>query len=157
VARNKHDDAQIYEAHAAVLVRMATVLVGPDDAPDVVSAAVVRALASPRWPTVRNPGAYLVRVVQNEARRSWRTTARRATREQRASSRDLVVDDLPSPEVMAAVRALSRRQQAVVLFTYWDDLLPADVAVRLGISEGSVKRHLARARARLREVLDGSR
>ena len=49
---------------------------------------------------------------------------------------------------------LSPRQQATVLLTYWDDLAPRDVAQRLGISEGSVRRHLARARARLRRVLD---
>lgn len=42
----------------------------------------------------------------------------------------------------------------MVLLTYWADLDPGTVAERLGISEGSVRRHLARARARLREVLD---
>jgi RNA polymerase sigma-70 factor (ECF subfamily) len=46
------------------------------------------------------------------------------------------------------------QQRASVVLTYWEDLSPADVAIRLGISEGSVKRHLARARARLKELLD---
>jgi RNA polymerase sigma factor (sigma-70 family) len=53
------------------------------------------------------------------------------------------------------VQRLSLRQRAVVFLTYWEDLGPASVAELLGISEGAVRRHLARARARLKEVLDG--
>jgi DNA-directed RNA polymerase specialized sigma24 family protein len=65
-----------------------------------------------------------------------------------------VVKALGRPEVRQAVARLSMRQRAVVVLTYWADLAPPAVAERLGISEGSVRRHLARARARLREVLD---
>ena len=57
-------------------------------------------------------------------------------------------------DVLAAVDKLSVQQRASVVLTYWEDLGPSDVASRLGISEGSVKRHLARARARLKELLD---
>jgi DNA-directed RNA polymerase specialized sigma24 family protein len=42
----------------------------------------------------------------------------------------------------------------VCYLTYWEDHAPHDVAQRLGIGEGTVKRYLARARAKLREVLD---
>jgi RNA polymerase sigma factor (sigma-70 family) len=56
--------------------------------------------------------------------------------------------------VREAVGKLSVRQRAVIVLTYWADLDPPTVAERLGISEGSVRRHLARARAHLREVLD---
>ena len=38
--------------------------------------------------------------------------------------------------------------------TYWDDLDPGSIAGLLDISEGSVKRHLARARSHLKEALD---
>jgi RNA polymerase sigma factor (sigma-70 family) len=58
------------------------------------------------------------------------------------------------PEIRRAVAALSARQRAVIVLTYWADLDPRHVAERLGISEGSVRRHLARARAHLRKVLD---
>jgi len=57
-------------------------------------------------------------------------------------------------DVLAAVDRLSVQQRAAVVLTYWEDLSAADVAKRLRISEGSVKRHLARARSRLRETLD---
>ena len=158
MATGETDDGEIYEEHAPMLVRLATLVVGPHDAADVVSAAVVRALSSPQWPLVRNHGAYLVRSVQNEARRRRRADARRAAREERVATRnvaiDVALDVAVDLTVVDAVRALSARQQAVVLLTYWDDMKPADVADRLGISEGAVKRHLARARNQLRKVLD---
>lgn len=58
------------------------------------------------------------------------------------------------PDVAAAVARLSVRQRAVVVLTYWADLDPAAIGVMLDVSEGSVRRHLARARAHLRKVLD---
>jgi DNA-directed RNA polymerase specialized sigma24 family protein len=63
-------------------------------------------------------------------------------------------DTLPRLDVIEAVLKLSTRQRAAVLLTYWADLSPAGVADRLGTSEGSVRRHLARARAHLRRILD---
>jgi DNA-directed RNA polymerase specialized sigma24 family protein len=41
-----------------------------------------------------------------------------------------------------------------VFLTYWADQTPADIAEVLDVSEGTVRKQLARARARLREVLD---
>ena len=57
-------------------------------------------------------------------------------------------------EVLASLAALSPQQRAVVHLTYWEDLTPHAVAARLGVSDGTVRRQLARARKRLREVLD---
>ena len=91
----------------------------------------------------------------NEARSHHRSVARRLQRESRAAEREGVGRGTPQPEVLQAVQRLSLRQRAVVFLTYWEDLGPASVAELLGISEGAVRRHLARARARLKEVLDG--
>ena len=57
------------------------------------------------------------------------------------------------PEILDAVHLLSVQQRAVIVLTYWDDLKPASIAELLGVSEGSVKRQLARARSRLKETL----
>ena len=57
------------------------------------------------------------------------------------------------PEVRAAVDSLSVQQRAVILLTYWADLDTGMVAETLGISDGAVRRQLARGRARLREAL----
>jgi RNA polymerase sigma factor (sigma-70 family) len=132
----------------------ATALVGRDDAPDVLSSAVVRSLSAPSWPSVTNRRAYLYRAVFNEAKTWQRRSAQRRDREARATP--ISYWELPTfrPDVRKAVERLSVRQRAVIVLTYWDDLDPKTVAERLGISEGAVRRHLARARARLREVLD---
>ena len=54
---------------------------------------------------------------------------------------------------MDALAALPVRQRAVVFLTYWADQTPAAIAAELGISEGSVRQHLARARRTLRRTL----
>jgi RNA polymerase sigma factor (sigma-70 family) len=154
VVASREDDADLYARVAPELTRFATGLVGRDDAADVVSSAVVRSLATPKWPSVRDRRAYLYRSVFNEAQRWNRGGSLRRDRERRAAQSDLW--ELPDfdPQVRAAVERLSVRQRGVVLLTYWADLDPGAIAALLGISEGAVRRHLARARSRLREVLD---
>lgn len=147
------DDAAIYARHASRLIALATVLAGPASAEDVVSAAVLKVLGSPSWPTVTNHGAYLTRAVVNEVRSSHRSSLRRAARERRTSTPTTTTDADPVPEIMAALAALPLRQRAAVFLTYWADLTPAAVAAELDISEGSVRKHLARARHTLRKEL----
>ena len=143
-------NAEIYGKYADELVRFATGLVGPSDAQDVVAEAVVRVMWSKRWPTVTNYKAYLYQAVLNEARMHHRSTARRRARERRASGDHIVHPGEARPEVLDAVGRLSPRQRAVIFLTYWEGLGIDEVAFRLGVRDGSVKRHLARARARLR-------
>jgi RNA polymerase sigma factor (sigma-70 family) len=152
--RAAQSDAELYASLAPELIRFATGLVGRSDAADVLSSAVVRALSGRAWPTVENRRAYLYRAVFNEAQTWNRRSVQRRDRELRAATPTRW--ELPAfrPDVRAAVDRLSVRQRAVIVLTYWADLDPATVASSLGISEGSVRRHLARARARLREVLD---
>lgn len=147
-------DAEVYEKYANELVRFATGLVGPDDAPDVVADAFVKVLGSKSWEELDDPKSYLYRTVLNQVRMRHRSTMRRKAREMRTANRDFSFDPEVRPEVLEAMSALSTRQRAAVVLTYWEDLTPSDVAKRLDISEGTVRRHLARARAKLREVLD---
>lgn len=137
------------------LMRYATALVGPDEAGDVVGDAFVRVIPMAEQKlaegTLTLP--YLLRVVLNEVRMRHRGRRRRELREWRVALMPEHVELLAQPEVRQAVDRLSVMQRAVVFLTYWDDLPPAAVADRLGVSEGTVKRHLARARSRLRKVL----
>lgn len=148
------DDEMIYRKHADGLVRFATGLVGPFDAPDVVTDACLRAFGSRQWPSVTNQRAYLYRSVLNGARSHHRSTMRRRAREQRAAELPVATAVETDVDVLEAVAKLSVQQRAAVVLTYWDDLPPAAVAALMGTSEGSVKRHLARARSRLRGLLD---
>ena len=147
-------DAELYQALAPELVRYATMLVGPTDAHDVVANAVVAAMASPRWADITNRRAYLYRATTTKAQDHIRAATGRRRREE-AAARLLSTSwtgEVP-PEVVEAVASLSPRQRAVIHLTYWDDLTPSAVAEILGISDGSVRRHLARARAHLRDRL----
>lgn len=151
-------DAEVYEKHADELMRFATGLVGPNDAADILSTAVINAISSPKWAAVGNKRAYLFRAVMNAAASTGRSNKRRQLREERVAHRDAgsTVVLLPTnlhPEVLDAVANLSVQQRAVIFLTYWNDLTVPTIASLLDLTEGSVKRHLARARANLRKTL----
>jgi len=61
------DWAEVYAAHAHHLMRLATMLVGRDDAADLVAEGVHRAMRSGSWSGVLEPRAYLTRIVVNTA------------------------------------------------------------------------------------------
>lgn len=152
----RSDDGELYRKHADDLVSLATTLVGPSAAPDVVAAAVARTLASRQWQDVENRYAYWVRAVVNEARSSHRSTLRRLSREEAVTRQgERFVEDAPRlhPEVLRAVAELSLQQRTVTYLAYWQDLPVSEIADTLAISEGAVRRHLARARSKLRRSL----
>ena len=121
-----------------------------------MAAAVVRAMWSRQWSGVENHRAYLYRAVLNEAHSSARSAMRRRARELRVAASEPSVVHQPDvrPDVLEAIGRLSVRQRAVIFLTYWDGLTPAEIGTRLAISEGSVRRHLARARSKLRRMID---
>ncbi len=146
-------DREIYEKHADELIRFATALVGPGDAPDMLSTAVVNALGSKQWPDVSNHRAYLFRSVLNATRTWQRSSSRRRSREYAVADRVAVAPPELHVDVRAAVDELSPRQRAIVHLTYWADMTNAQIAELIGISEGSVKTHLHRAKKTLKRKL----
>ncbi|MFQ5524061.1 MAG: RNA polymerase sigma factor [Acidimicrobiia bacterium] len=147
------DNEEIYRRHAAELTRYATGLVGPFDAADVVSDACIRAFESEGWAAVSDHRAYLYRTVLNVATDHHRRTLARRVRELKTAGPASVEQAYVDVDVLAAVARLSVRQRAAVYLTYWMDLPAEAVGERMGITAGAVKRHLARARTRLREEL----
>lgn len=147
------DPTEVYRQHADELVRYATALVGPDDAPDVVTDAVMAAFRSPEWPRVANQRAYLYRAVLNRAHSVRRSDARRRNREARTALRPTTDPVGSSADAQRALAVLTAQQRAVVYLTYWDDLTPSQIAGVLDVSEGTVRKQLARAREQLRRTL----
>jgi RNA polymerase sigma-70 factor, ECF subfamily len=93
----------------------------------------------------------------------WVTTtalnvARRGLRRRPAhrSERGEAADPSDSVDLWAAVRRLPRRQQEAVVLHYRLDLPVSDVARILDCREGTVRTHLARARASLRRTMEGA-
>ena len=152
---DERTDESVYEAHAAELVRFATGLVGVDDAPDVVVEAFVRVIRSPVWAEARDRRALWLRAVVFESRSMVRSSARRRERERRVAVPALAPDEssVVDTNVVDALDRLSVQQRAVVMLTYWMDLTPSSIAELLEVSEGSVRKQLARARARMKEAL----
>lgn len=147
---------EAYEKWAPDLVSYASLLVGPGESADLVADVFAGLLAADpaSWLVVREPRSYLFGAVTRSAQMHHRGRLRRQRREWRVASGQVAVDGhLSDPAVVAALRSLSVQQRAVVYLTYWADLDPAAVAALLGVRPGSVKRHLARARSRLREVM----
>ena len=97
-------NAEAYKRHANELVHFATGLVGPDDAPDVVMEATMRAFASPHWAQVEDRRAYLYRCVLNLARSHHRSTLARRAREHQAAAPSEWTPPVPDPDVLAASR-----------------------------------------------------
>lgn len=147
-------DELIYQKYCSELTRFATGLVGPSRAGDVVADAVVACMRASGWSAVRNPRAYLYRSVFNEARRSQRREVRRRLRERAAAVPEDIAAHETDQDVWEAVCQLSARQRAVIFLTYWSDLTPESIAGLLHISEGAVRRHLARGRRRLHDRLE---
>ena len=150
-------DREIYEKHAADLIRYATVLVGPDQAPDIVSTVVLRVLKRRSLGDLDDPKAYLFRSVMNECR-SWgrrRKTSRIALGRffEREASEPLdstVADRVSAAE---AVWRLPPRHRSAAYLVYWLDLPISEAAQILGVSTGTVKRYVHEVRERIREEL----
>jgi RNA polymerase sigma factor (sigma-70 family) len=145
----------VYQAHAPRLMRLASAVVGADEAYDLVIEAVYKAVTSSAWRGVANPEAYLVRSVVNTAASQRRSTTRRHERELRASRATVIrpVDPTNALDVRRALHHLSPQQRAIVYLVYWEDLPIAAVANWLDVGEGTVRKQLARAKNRLRESL----
>lgn len=145
-----------YRRHAAQLIRYATVLVGPDDAHDVVTDAMVHVFASNADVSrIDNVEAYLFRAVHHHAVDHHRAKSRRRRREVAYERQRIqpTAEWTPS-DARASLEPLTMQQRTIVFLTYWADQSPAAIGDVLGVSEGTVRKQLARARARLREVTD---
>lgn len=145
--------SEVFQQYGAELTRFATSLVGPTDAQDVVSDALVASMWSNGWEQVANQRAYLYRAVVSQVRMNHRSATRRRDRERRATGP--LTNESPNGEVdvWEALGHLSVMERSVVFLTYWEDLSEVDAATRLGVSERTVRRRLGRARHKLGRVL----
>lgn len=75
--------AEVFESYGVELTRFATSLVGPAEAQDVVSEALLRSMWSDNWEHVLNQRAYLYTAVVSQARMNYRAATRRRERERR--------------------------------------------------------------------------
>ena len=159
--RPPDDDAFAELVHASwpSLYRTAHLLLGDRaEAEDLVQTALAKTYAS--WASVRSVEAApaFARTVLHNTAASW--FRRRSWRNERPTEVLPEVAHHPDPSdrpaVLAALRGLPRRQRAVVVLRYYEDLSVADTARALGCSEGTVKSQTFDALQRLRVLLGDS-
>lgn len=90
------EHAEVYRSNAPELIRFAAVLVGPSEADDLLSAAVIRVFTASNWHAVENHRAYRYRTLINEASKHRRSAQCRLARELRATRSDRATDRSPS-------------------------------------------------------------
>ncbi|HET7530437.1 MAG TPA: SigE family RNA polymerase sigma factor [Mycobacteriales bacterium] len=122
-------------------------------AEDLVQTALARCYAA--WPRIESddPEAYVRRTMLNAQRNVWRRRLPVLVWPGELPEPTLARpfdDDVAEREaVLTALRALSPRQRAVVVYRYYEDRPDDQIAQLMGCSVGSVKRHGARALRRL--------
>ena len=153
----------LFRSHATPLLRLAVVLTGDHElAEDLVQEAFVRLHRAGTAPAAGAELAYLRRTVINLSHGHHRHL--RVTRRHRAEPSpdhagaevDAVRRD-GQRQVAAAVRALPTRQRDCTVLRFYGGLSDTEIAEALGISAGSVKTHLSRARATLADLLEALR
>ena len=148
-------DRSIYDEIAQDLVRYATVLVGPDHAWDVVSAAVARALGRTGGLTgLESPKTYLMRVVFKEATGVNRRRSQLLTHPETAADSGLPEVDVEVGNVDDLVIELPALQRAVYYLVIFLDYSPAGAAELIGKRLGKVRRYLRQARKNLADLGD---
>ena len=139
------------------LVAYAALLVGRDgDAEDLVHDAIVKVFSRPRpLRTVDEAEAYVRSAMPSIVIDKGRSTTSKRRALVRAFERPAHISDIDAGlDVRAALRELSPREQLCIVLRFFDDLTVPQVAARLGLAEGTVKRYLADARAKLVPLLD---
>lgn len=145
--------AAVFETSGTELTRFATSLVGPVEAQDVVSEALIRSMWSNNWANVANQRAYLYRSVVSQARMNHRAASRRRERERRSLLLPVERAHEVDIDVWKALGHLTIDERAVIFLIYWEDLTELETAERIGASERTVRRRLSRARQKLGRLL----
>ena len=154
---------ELYQAHAAGLVKLAIIMLGDRAAAeDVVQEAVFGLYRS--WDRLNDHGKALVYVrasVLNGCRAALRQRIRRARRDRAAavhgpdaeSAESVVLLGEEHREVLAAVRRLPGRQREALVLRFYLGVPEEETALAMGVSRGTVKSSVFRALASLARML----
>jgi RNA polymerase sigma-70 factor (sigma-E family) len=152
----REDFRSYVAARSPALLRTAYALTGNRaDAEDLLQTALAKTYLS--WERIREREAvdgYVRRVMVNTRTSWWR---RRKVDERPAAElpeqpdgRDAVTDLALHDALWTALAGLPKRQRAMVVLRYYEDLSEAETAAVMGVSVGTVKSTTSRALASLR-------
>ena len=145
-------------ARSPGLLRTAYLLTGSRaDAEDLLQTTLAKTYLA--WDRILERDAvdgYVRRVMVNTQTSWWRR--RRVTEyatddlPERAAGRDATEDHALHDALWSALATLPKRQRAMVVLRYYEDLSEAETAHVLGVSVGTVKSTTSRALAKLRDT-----
>ena len=124
-------------------------------AADVTQEAFKRAFM--RWRRLEKEtwaGGWVMRTALNLCKRWGRSKSRMAAVVKESPGESAAEPDETRLDIVAALRRLPHRQRHATILFYWGDLPLPVIADLMGIAEGTVKAHLAQARASLRTTLE---
>ena len=153
-------DAFVATEYPKVVGAVAMIAGNRDDAADAVQDALVGFIANPPAREIRNLAAWITVVAANRARDRHRSRASEARALGRIGVTDVAADpvvDTLDLDVQVALRALPLQQREVCVLHYLLDLSVQQVAEGLGVTEGTVKTQLFRARKAMAKQLAATR
>lgn len=140
--------ADLYREHFAPLVRVAFLMTGSHEAAeDAVHETFLRCRT--RLPTLDHPRSYLRAAVINECRSVHRRAAL-ATRVPAGPTSEMPNELV---ELQDALARLPWRQRAAIVLRYFVDIPDAEIAIALDCRPATVRSHIRRGLAALKEVL----
>lgn len=153
-------DPEVFLQQAVWLRALATKLVRPEDAGDLVQETYVRFAAAPP-DHLDSPRGWFARVARNLRGMTARSDQRRVQREAASiepepwpEPEELVVRAQRLRQLSEAVEALDEPLRATVLLHYFEGLSLAEIGRREGCPSSTVRGRLRTALSRLREDLD---
>ncbi len=143
----------LWNLHYAPLAGWCASLVGDREAAhDIAAEAFTRLLS--RWVTVHDPKGYLYVTATNLVRDRWRREQRDRKLCERLEQTTPTSTPAADPWLRDLVERLPERMRVPVLLHYYADMSIAEVAAALHRPEGTIKRVLHDARARLHSMLE---
>ena len=131
-----------------------------DSAHDVVREALLKVFASPRrlrsMPDAESRVRRAIAAIYVDDSRRAKVLAHTARRLGSEGAPTSAGTAYPIDDVTAALAELSPKVRTCIMLRYHDDLTVAQIADRLGMSQGTVKRHLSEGAQALRAPLGTS-
>ena len=151
--------AALVERHSRLVFRIALAIVrSPQDAEDVVQETFLQVYKRDRWRQIEDERGYLARVAWRLAVRHRRVGMREqelspATRSRKASPEELAMDRQLESWLHGRIDALPEKLRQPLALAALGELKLVEIAKVLGLPEGTVRRRMHTARARLRQEL----
>lgn len=154
------DDLEIISKYSDTVYRMAYSMVkNRYDADDIHQEVFVRYINKrPKFISTEHENAWFLRVTINLCKNLWKTAWRRkvVSLEENFGEEEEVAEETDIPEenpIMEAVKKLPQKYRVAIHLFYYEEMSIEEISELLHVKPSTVRTHLTRARARLKDLL----